>query len=434
MMRHAAVAILALAFAATPLAAQDYGGYASGYAQQTYDTDGQSVDSIDVFYRPLTRFGRWVDSRYGRVWTPNVGRDWRPYTIGHWEEGAYGQTWRSDEPFGWAVYHFGRWAFDPAIGWVWAPDTTWGPGWVAWRDSDDITGWAPLPPRVSVELAFGFGSGFSGGGYNGAGFNDWGYDQWYQPSWVYVPRGSLYSRSLRGVYLPYTRNRESWEHTRGITRYDRVDGQLVDRSFGGGGFGDRGFNDRRRDDRRRDDHRGDDRRGDDRRGDGDRRDGRDVRGFGGRTDGRMAVPYPAMRPGPAGMSPGVVPRAGSPGGAIVAPGYVQGTDGRSDRRDGADGRGFGRRDNERRDGATMFPGRGDRRDPAPGVIQRPAPGFAPPGRASAMPSAVPMARSPVPQAMPSLSAAAPPRAPAAMPAPRPTPSAGPRAREDTRPQ
>ncbi|MGI4878168.1 MAG: DUF6600 domain-containing protein [Janthinobacterium lividum] len=220
--------------AAVPVAAQDYPP-PDGYAQSGYDTDGQSVDSISVFFEPLSRYGRWVDSRFGRGWTPNVNRDWRPYTIGHWEQGAYGQTWRSDEPFGWAVFHFGRWGFDPAIGWVWTPDTVWGPGWVAWRDSDDVTGWAPLPPRVALNFDAGYGDGF----------NNWGYDQWYQPSWVYVPRGYLYGRSLRGVILPYGRNRDFWAQTRGITRYDRVGGRVFNRSFQGDRGGDRGRGDPR---------------------------------------------------------------------------------------------------------------------------------------------------------------------------------------------
>ena len=215
------IALLALAAfgPVVPASAQDA---VPGYPPMSYDTDGQSVDSIAVFFEPLSHYGRWLDGRYGREWAPNVPRGWRPYTIGHWEEGAYGQTWRSDEPFGWAVFHFGRWAFDPPVGWVWLPDTVWGPGWVAWRDGDTVTGWAPLPPQVDA---------FYPGGY---AVNDWGYEQWYQPAWVYVPRGYLYSRSLRGVFLPSDRGRDYWDRTRGVTRYDRVDGQIVNHSFGDG--------------------------------------------------------------------------------------------------------------------------------------------------------------------------------------------------------
>ncbi len=255
--------------------------------------------SIETFFEPLSHYGRWLDTRYGRVWSPNVPRDWRPYTIGHWEDGPYGLTWRSDEPFGWAVFHFGRWAFDPQIGWVWSPDTVWGPGWVAWRDGDDVTGWAPLPPQVSVDFAF--GSSFA--------FNDWGYDQWYQPGWVYVPRGQVYSRSLRGIYFPFARNRDYWERTRGVTRYDRVDGQIVNHSFGGRWRGDGGGRDRLDAGRNAGD------RGRDPRDVRNRDQGRDPRDFRGR-DGELrgqsgvAAPYDGT------------PRGIVPPGATAPQGYV----------------------------------------------------------------------------------------------------------------
>ena len=326
----ATVAAIALLGTALPAAAQ-YApdGYDSTYGfggQGGYDVDGQSVDSVAVFYEPLARYGRWADSRYGRVWKPAVPRDWRPYTLGHWEQGRYGLTWRSDEPFGWAAYHFGRWAFDRSLGWVWAPDTVWGPGWVAWRDSDEVAGWAPLPPQISINFAF--GSGF--------GFNDWGYDRWYAPAWSYVPRSYLYSRSLRGAYLPFARNRDWWERTRGVTRYERVDGRIVDRSFG----------------RERDggDWRGGDGRGYDPRD--PRRTGIDPRAFG--RDRRDTDPRTGFDPrNGAGMRT-YDPRGGNPQVGNPQPGNTQpGFDPRvrTDPRLGGDPRGY-RRDDRRVDPAA----------------------------------------------------------------------------------
>ncbi len=367
---------LALLFAGGAVAAQDYGyvqrgyapGYAPGYAQPAYDTDGQSVDSVAVFVDPLSRYGRWLNSRYGRVWSPNVRRDWRPYTIGHWEDGAYGQTWRSDEPFGWAVFHFGRWAFDRQIGWVWSPDTIWGPGWVAWRDSDDVTGWAPLPPQISFSFAFG----------SGYGFNDLGYDQWYAPAWSYVPRNYLYSRSLRGAFLPSYRNRDFWEHTRGVTRYDRVDGQYFNRSFGG------------RDER---DVRRDWRSGDQRRDGGP--DGRDQRRDFGRTD------------------PRAMPLYGTPQRQVAPPANYGGVP-----RDDGRGPGYGR------DGFIPRDGLG----PRDGAVQGASPPTAPVYRQAVPQAAPPIMRpqqpafvAPPPAAAPAPAYSPPPRA-----EPRPEPRADPR--------
>ena len=386
---------LALVLAGGSVAAQDYGygqggygqsgygqgGYAPGFAQPAYDTDGQSVDSVAVFVEPLSRYGRWLNTRYGRVWSPNIRRDWRPYTIGHWEEGAYGQTWRSDEPFGWAVFHFGRWAFDRQLGWLWSPDTVWGPGWVAWRDSDDVTGWAPLPPQISFSFAFG----------SGYGFNDLGYDQWYAPAWSYVPRNYLYSRSLRGAFLPSDRNRDFWEHTRGVTRYDRVDGQVVNRSFGFGGRDGRDGRNVNRDDRR--DWRG----GDPRRDGGP--DGRDQRRDTGRTDPRAAPLYSTPQ------------RQVPPPANYGAP------------RDDARGRGYGR------DGFIPRDGSGPRNGAVPGVpprtIERNPAASAPvsPAYRQAPPQAAPPQAAPPVRQQPAFVA---PSQPMATPAPAYSPRAEPR--------
>ena len=61
------------------------------------------------------------------------------------------------------------------MGWLWAPDYTWGPAWVFWRhaEADGAIGWAPLPvgavfvdgafmyrgARVGVDFDFGLGEG-----------------------------------------------------------------------------------------------------------------------------------------------------------------------------------------------------------------------------------------------------------------------------------
>ena len=111
------------------------------------------IRSESDFYEPLGHYGRWVDvGGYGRCWTPGgVEHDWRPYTNGHWDRTDDGWYWVSDEPWGWATCHYGRWFLDPNFGWVWVPQTQWAPAWVAWRDGDAYTGWAPLPPRARFQ-------------------------------------------------------------------------------------------------------------------------------------------------------------------------------------------------------------------------------------------------------------------------------------------
>jgi hypothetical protein len=114
--------------------------------------------SVDFFYDQLGEFGTWRDvGDYGYCWHPNdVDDDWRPYRDGRWLYTDAGWTWDSEEPYGWAVYHYGRWARVRGVGWVWVPDTEWGPAWVSWRRSPDYVGWAPLPPEARFRRHDGF--------------------------------------------------------------------------------------------------------------------------------------------------------------------------------------------------------------------------------------------------------------------------------------
>src|SRR6185437_4294486 len=116
------------------------------------------IQQDDDFVQPLSPYGEWVVvGDYGRVWRPaHVEAGWRPYANGHWELTPDGWYWVSDEPWAWATYHYGRWQLAGSYGWVWVPETVWGPAWVSWRSGGGYVGWAPLPPAprggVSVNV------------------------------------------------------------------------------------------------------------------------------------------------------------------------------------------------------------------------------------------------------------------------------------------
>ncbi|WP_173088966.1 DUF6600 domain-containing protein [Devosia sp. 1635] len=117
--------------------------------------------SFSVFFDQLEPHGVWVrHPQYRHVFCPTgIDTRWRPYTEGRWVYLAdYGWYFQSDEPFAWATYHYGRWLDDEKLGWCWVPGTQWAPAWVSWRRSDDVVGWAPLPPEndgyaVSLEIS-----------------------------------------------------------------------------------------------------------------------------------------------------------------------------------------------------------------------------------------------------------------------------------------
>jgi len=121
-----------------------------------------STSTKPDFREALAPFGTWTTlAPYGDVWIPrDMPAGWRPYTTGRWVfADDAGWTWVAEEPWGWAPFHYGRWTLDTNLGWVWIPGGVWGPAWVAWREGEGITGWAPLPPAVGwaagVGLTFG---------------------------------------------------------------------------------------------------------------------------------------------------------------------------------------------------------------------------------------------------------------------------------------
>jgi hypothetical protein len=178
--------------------------------------------SVDVFHRELTPHGRWVSHpRYGWTWFPTrVNADWRPYVDGHWVwTHEYGWYWVSNEEFGWATYHYGRWAYDGEYGWLWVPGTRWGPAWVAFRESDSVIGWAPLPPDtldydiprsgLYVELTASY----------------------YQPRWVFVSLQFFTAPRLTRYVVPPAQNVTYIRQTTNVTNYVTVNNIVINRSI-----------------------------------------------------------------------------------------------------------------------------------------------------------------------------------------------------------
>jgi hypothetical protein len=173
---------------------------------------------IDIFYEELEPYGDWFEHpRWGLVWSPNVERDWRPYSRGYWTyTDEYGWYWESEEPFGWAVFHYGRWIFDEDDGWIWIPDTEWGPAWVIWRWGDDHVGWAPMAP----------GSRWSSGG-------DLDYDEAFYDgpayfiAWSFVHPRYLTTPGLYRYFAPRAQYAFILRRTRHVHGYRRLGRRVV---------------------------------------------------------------------------------------------------------------------------------------------------------------------------------------------------------------
>ncbi len=179
--------------------------------------------SVGFFYSSLSPYGEWIEIDVGYYgWRPlQIHRGWRPYMHGRWVWTDYGWYWVSSEPFGWAVYHYGRWYYDDYYGWIWIPDSVWGPAWVEWRYNDDYIGWAPLPPyaRFSITIGIRFTT------------------RWIAPVsyWTFVPYRHFTSVNIVRHTAPPEYTRRLIGVTRATARYeverDRVINRGVDRNM-----------------------------------------------------------------------------------------------------------------------------------------------------------------------------------------------------------
>lgn len=177
---------------------------------------------MDFFFDALAPYGEWMNSpRWGWVWYPaGIPADWQPYTMGHWVLTDWGWTWVSDWDWGWAPFHYGRWVDDDDYGWVWIPGADWGPAWVTWDEGDDWIGWAPLPPAAV-----------------------WAPDEGLELSgldmerlvpardYVFVPTKHFADSHLDRYFAPRARSVIIAPLTHNVTRYERRDGRIVDRSI-----------------------------------------------------------------------------------------------------------------------------------------------------------------------------------------------------------
>jgi hypothetical protein len=194
----------------------------SGFAEPVQATQASINVDVGFFHDRLAPYGDWREHvRWGWVWCPrNVPVDWRPYTLGHWVyTGDFGWVWDSDEDWGWACFHYGRWDWDDDFGWFWVPGSHWGPAWVAWRTGPDFIGWCPLPPSVQWQV----GVGLVFGGID--------LDSIPARRCVFVETRFFDAPRLREHVVLVSRNVTLFGETRNVTRFESIDGRIVNNSI-----------------------------------------------------------------------------------------------------------------------------------------------------------------------------------------------------------
>lgn len=169
----------------------------NGYYDDRYDNG-----DYQQFYDDLSPHGTWMqDPTYGYVWSPRVGRDFRPYyTNGNWAMTDMGNMWVSSYSWGGIPFHYGRWVFNDFYGWLWVPGRTWAPAWVVWRQSNAYYGWAPMGPSVSINFNFG------------------NYYNSYYDYWNFIPCGNIYTGNY-GRYRMRNVNYNFFNQTTVINNY-----------------------------------------------------------------------------------------------------------------------------------------------------------------------------------------------------------------------
>ncbi len=169
-------------------------------------TQPMALPDYSLFYDRLAPFGRWFEvNGYGYCWRPTITvAGWRPYVDGCWVWSSLGWAWQSNEPFGWATYHYGRWVNLARYGWIWVPGSDWAPAWVAWRQSRDCVGWAPLPPETGV---------FSGA------YRDCDSRYGLGPSsYTFINTTQFVSPTYINIYAPVTRQTTIFQHSVNVTQ------------------------------------------------------------------------------------------------------------------------------------------------------------------------------------------------------------------------
>ena len=208
-----------LCVAALVIAASGCAGTTGGTAVDASARGPGAALDVSYFYDALAPYGRWVEvPAYGWCWSPDdIALGWRPYSDGEWVYTDFGWTWISSEPWGWAAFHYGRWALDPSDGWVWVPGVVWAPAWVAWRESGDWVGWAPLPPSAGWDATAGLH------------VDDVDLDRIPAQQWCFVQRRQLADANLRFDIVSVAHNVTLTSRTRNAARLEVREGRPMNR-------------------------------------------------------------------------------------------------------------------------------------------------------------------------------------------------------------